>query len=573
MDNKEIVSNLRTLASFLELHGENEFKIKGYNNAIYNIERITDPLEAMSLKELENVNGIGKSIAAKIFELLQNEKIAVLEDLISKTPEGVVEMMNIKGLGTKKIRTLWQELDIISVDQLQSAIKKGLISNLKGFGGKVLENIDHATQFYLQSKSKTHYSKAEAFYLEIESLIMTKYPDIQISPTGELRRRMEVISKISLVVGRGNFNEIHQLVSTGSNFVESEGASPFTLRGTFKDCPVPIEIFLCDPDKFFLTLFITTGSNSHLAFQTQQSTNLRQLTFGLEVKSEADIYTHAGLPYIDPELREGLFEFQFAKSDHLPTLIKMEDLKGVIHSHSHYSDGKHSLREMAEYCKSSGYEYLGISDHSKAAAFYANGMDEDRVKKQQEEIDRLNEELAPFKIFKGIEADILADGSLDYDPETLASFDFVVASVHSVLNMDLEKAMDRMMKAIRNPFTTILGHLTGRQLLIRDGYPLDHKAIIDACAEYNVIIEINAHPYRLDMDWRWIPYALEKKVMLSINPDAHAIDGFRDMYYGVCVARKGGLNPESTFNTKSMQELEVYFQNRKLSVGRLTDSK
>jgi DNA polymerase (family 10) len=253
-----------------------------------------------------------------------------------------------------------------------------------------------------------------------------------------------------------------------------------------------------------------------------------------------------------------------AEKNALPTLLKTTDLQGVLHNHSTYSDGENTLEEMALHCKKEGYSYLGISDHSKATSFYANGMYEDTVKRQHIEIDALNKKMVPFKIFKGVEADILGDGSLDYDDETLASFDFIVASIHSGLSMDIAKATHRLLTAIENPYTTILGHMTGRLLLQREGYPIDHKMVIDACAKHKVIIEINAHPKRLDIDWRWVRYALDQGVILSINPDAHAIDGFEHMYYGVCVGRKGGLTKESTFNSWTTTQVETYFNKRKL---------
>lgn len=283
----------------------------------------------------------------------------------------------------------------------------------------------------------------------------------------------------------------------------------------------------------------------------------------LEVhKSEEAIYSAAGMDYISPELREGQFEILAAKDHNLPLLVELADLKGTLHNHSTYSDGQHSLRQMAEYCQSLGYEYLGICDHSKSA-FYANGLDEDRVVQQMSEIDDLNKELAPFKIFKGIESDILNDGSLDYDVDILARFDFIVASVHSQLSMDINKATNRLLTAIANPYTTMLGHPTGRLLLKREGYPINHKAVIDACAENKVIIEINAHPFRLDLDWRWVHYALEQGVLISINPDAHSMEQLQLMKYGLLVGRKGGLTKEMTFNALGAAEVEKYFLERK----------
>jgi DNA polymerase (family 10) len=290
--------------------------------------------------------------------------------------------------------------------------------------------------------------------------------------------------------------------------------------------------------------------------------SILQTAISQSYNTEQAIYQAAGMPYIIPELREGLYEFDLAKENKLNDLIEFKDLKGILHNHSTYSDGKHTLAEMAIYCKELGYEYLGISDHSKAA-FYAGGLTEETVRRQHQEIEKLNQQLKPFRIFKGIESDILHDGSLDYENEVLESFDFIVASIHSGLKMDEQKATQRLIKAIENPYTTILGHPTGRLLLRREGYPINHRMVIDACAGNGVVIEINANPWRLDIDWRWLPYALDKGVMISINPDAHEKDGYHDMIYGVHVARKGGLTKHMTFNALPLEAVEKYFKNKK----------
>jgi DNA polymerase (family 10) len=280
-----------------------------------------------------------------------------------------------------------------------------------------------------------------------------------------------------------------------------------------------------------------------------------------------EIYEQFHLPYLEPEFREGLHEIEKAVSKKLPAkLITTEHLKGILHNHSTYSDGKNTLEEMAIACRDKGYQYLGISDHSKTAV-YAGGLSIERVIAQQEEIAILNTKLAPFRIFSGIESDILADGSLDYPDEILSRFDFIVASVHSGLRMDSEKATARLLKAIRNPYTTILGHPTGRLLLAREGYPINYEEILKACAEENVVVELNAHPYRLDLDWRWIDYAVQLGLKISINPDAHSIEGYGDMYYGVAVARKGFLSVEDTFNALSLEEITEWFKKKKSALG------
>jgi DNA polymerase (family 10) len=317
-----------------------------------------------------------------------------------------------------------------------------------------------------------------------------------------------------------------------------------------------VRLIFCASDEFDIKLFETTGTQEHFSkFEVSE--------FKFEnMKSEIEIFDSLGMQYIEPELREGFNEVDLAKENKIPKLVEMTDLKGILHNHSTWSDGLNTLREMAVYCKEMGYEYLGICDHSQSA-FYANGLKADRVLEQQKEIDQLNRELAPFKIFKGIESDILNDGSLDYPEEILKTFDFIVASVHSNLKMSEEKATARLLKAIENPHTTILGHPTGRLLLSRPGYPIDHKRVIDACAANKVIVELNAHPYRLDIDWRWIQYCIEKGVKISINPDAHATAGYHDMYYGICAARKGMLTKEMCFNAMPLTEMDLYFKMKK----------
>src|SRR5690606_38156674 len=313
---------------------------------------------------------------------------------------------------------------------------------------------------------------------------------------------------------------------------------------------------------FVRETLLRTGSRNHLLTPVLDHPSLASFFRSKPFESELQAYQAAGQSYIAPELREGQFEIALAKEGKLPVLLEMDDLRGSLHNHSTYSDGKHTLRDMATYCQSLGYEYLGIADHSRSA-FYAGGVDREKVAEQQREIKLLNEELAPFRIFSGIESDILVDGSLDYPDHVLASFDFVVASIHSALSMTRQRATARLIKAIENPYTTILGHPTGRLLLRREGYPIDHQAIIDACAANEVVIEINVNPWRLDLDWRWIHYALEKGVRLSINPDAHEKEAYADIRYGVMVARKGGLTREMTLNALSADALAIYFEARK----------
>jgi DNA polymerase (family X) len=308
-----------------------------------------------------------------------------------------------------------------------------------------------------------------------------------------------------------------------------------------------------------------SASPDHLKAEVKEGKSFFHIVKSEKFNLEEDLYKSLGLQYIEPEMREGFGEVELAREHKIPRLIDYSDLKGILHNHSTYSDGKHTLEEMALYCKELGFEYLGISDHSKTA-FYANGLKEFKILEQHKEIDQLNKKLAPFRIFKGIESDILNDGELDYEDAVLASFDFIVASIHSNMKMTEEKATSRLIRAIENPYTTILGHATGRLLLKREAYPIDHKKVIDACSANNVIIEINANPRRLDMDWRWVRYAIEKGIMISINPDAHEKAGYLDMQYGVYMGRKAGLSKELTFNALSLAEIEKQFAAKKKKI-------
>ncbi|MBN8691582.1 MAG: DNA polymerase/3'-5' exonuclease PolX [Bacteroidetes bacterium] len=536
MNTGDIADILELTAKLMELHETNPFKVKAVSNAAYKLSKTRINLEGKSLEELEQIEGIGKGIAAKIHEILNNGTTQELEELREKTPDGVIEVMGIKGLGPKKVRQLWQELGIESIGELLYACNENRLVDLKGFGAKTQESIKQNIEFTLKNANKFHYAAIESYVEQILELLNKNNNGCRITVSGDYRRKCEVIDKLVFI-------------HTSANLNYQDDATKLS--------PVPVEFIATSENDYEKTLFETTASKEHLEIISYTNSNLTD---------EKEIYQSLGLSYLEPELRENLPQIiDAAKKNAIPTLITDKDLKGILHNHSTYSDGMHSLEEMAVYCKELGYEYLGICDHSQSA-FYANGLKPDVIEKQHKEIEKLNKALAPFKIFKGIESDILNDGNLDYEKDVLSSFDFIVASVHSNLKMNEEKANQRLIKAIENPFTTILGHPTGRLLLARNGYPIDHKKIIDACAANGVIIELNAHPYRLDIDWRWIPYCLEKGVKISINPDAHQKEGYADMKYGVNVARKGMLTKENCFNALSLQEIEAYFNIRKSKV-------
>ncbi|WP_299825255.1 DNA polymerase/3'-5' exonuclease PolX [uncultured Pontibacter sp.] len=563
MENKKIIRLFKLAAELMELHDENPFKIRSYTNAVGTLELVEDPLAGMSQTQLESIQGVGKGIAAKIVEINTTGSFEELDQMLAATPPGVVEMLRIKGIGPKKVRNLWRELGTETVEELLEACEQDKVSKLKGFGAKTQENIKQALLFTQQNRGKLLYAEAEAGAEALLQSIKAALPGAQVALAGEVRRRMEIITNLQFILGTSTPATAHGALNTIAELEEDERASgPFAWRGAYTLNGLSVEVKLVPEERFANELFLCSSSLEHLSQPFTSSTNLLTVVREQGYTSEADIYKSAGMAYVAPELREGTNEIQLALENKLPELLELTDLKGILHNHSTYSDGAHTLEQMAVYCRDMGYQYLGISDHSKTAS-YAGGLREGDVLRQQKEIDELNKKLAPFKIFKGIESDILGDGSLDYDKDILKTFDFIVASIHSTLNMDEKKATARLIAAIENPYTTMLGHPTGRLLLRREGYPINHKEVIDACAANNVIIEINSNPWRLDLDWRWVQYALDKGVMLSINPDAHHTSGYDDMKYGVLVGRKGGLTKEMTFNSKSVEEAEQYFRERK----------
>jgi len=559
MENKSIARSFRLLSQLMELHNENSFKIKTVANAALKIDKLPYSISSKTLEEIELIDGLGKSTSAKVWELLQTGSMIDLQNILANTPEGIVDMLGIKGIGPKKILIIWKDLGIENIGELYYACNENRLIEAKGFGLKTQEEIKKVIEFKMAAEGKFLYAHSEhlADNLKAELLIWLTAiePTPLLTAAGAFRRYCEIIEELDFVIGSDVPDTvIAQLPAFASLPFVQETENLFVAMSPFG---LKIQVHVYSKTDFALNLFMLTGNEAHVSA-------VLSLAGEGPFTDENEIYAKAGLAFVTPELREGLNEIELAKSNQLPNLIVYEDLKGSLHNHSTWSDGVHTLEQMAVHCKDTlKLEYLGMCDHSKSA-FYANGLNEQRIYAQHQEIDALNIKLAPFKIFKGIESDILNDGSLDYSEDILKTFDFVVASVHSNLRMDEQKATARLIKAIENPYTTILGHPTGRLLLSRKGYPIDYTKVIDACAANKVVIEINANPLRLDLDWRYHRYALEKGVLLSVNPDAHRMEGFRDMHYGVYIGRKGGLEAEQCLNAFTLAEITDYFNNQKI---------
>ena len=568
MTNKEIARAFADLAAIMELHNENPFKIKSYQNAYITLRKLDIPLETMSKADMDSVKGIGKSTAEKIVELLKTGEMQAFRQYADKTPAGVVDMLHIKGFGPKKIQAVWKELEIESVGELLYACNENRLIELHGFGQKTQEELRKNTEYYLKSRNKIHWAIAEEMTEGVVKYLNSKFKELKVSNSiiekvGAVRRLMPVVEKIEiLVAGVENLSQVfdnQKLILLKENddsyFAKTEDNFPVIIY-TCEKADLGSKMFKYSSSRPFLDSFVKYTVEERNPDTGGEGVDFRHLP------TEQAVFDKANLPFIPSELREEGDILEKAKAHKLPELITLGDIKGVIHTHTTWSDGLHSTREMAQAAQRLGYQYIGISDHSKAA-FYANGLKEDRILAQWEEIDQLNAAFFNFKILKSVESDILNDGSLDYADDILRGFDFVIASVHSNLKMAEEKATARLIKAIENPFTTILGHPTGRLLLSREGYPIDHKKVIDACAANRVAIELNANPYRLDLDWSWIPYAREHGVLISINPDAHSTTGIKDIRYGIMAARKGGLDTEGCLNARDLNGFYDFLSQKK----------
>ena len=548
MDNNQISDAFYLLSKLMDIHGENAFKSKSYASSAFAIEKLTTPLVEIPLNEIASLKGIGASSAQKIIEFIQNGEIFSLSEIITKTPPGIIEMLKIKGIGPKKINTIWKEMEIETIGELLYACKENRLKLYKGFGEKTQQNVIESIEFYFKHKGSYLYAQAELIIHDVYSFLLTLFPNNRIEIIGEFKRQLEIIHQLEFMLD----TPIQHIESTLVNYTD------FSLKEKTNDrliystnAGIDIHLFSASSTDFLKSYLQHTSSEECWQKILPQFENLHP-----SIITETTFFESIGLAPIPAFLRESSTIFEKVNKK-LPDIINIKDIKGVIHCHSNWSDGNNTLEEMALAAINLGMEYLVISDHSKTA-FYAQGLSIEKVLAQHQQIDEINKKLFPFKIFKSIESDILFDGNLDYPDDILHRFDLVIASIHSNLKMNEEKAMMRLIKAIENPYTTILGHMTGRLLLSRPGYPVDHKKIIDACAANHVVIELNANPSRLDIDWRQIEYALRKNVLISINPDSHHTDGLKDIQYGIWVAQKAMVTKESNLSSYALNDFEKY---------------
>jgi DNA polymerase (family X) len=560
MTKHETIKVLEEIAILLELCGENPFKARSYVNAARAIAQYEGDLEQLARdKRLRELKGIGQAIEQKLEELLLTGDMQYHRELCAKFPPSLFELFLIPNMGAKRIQTLYEELNITGLDELEQACAEGRLLELKGFGPKMQEKLLEGIAFARQHQGLFLYSQASRAAEGLVARLQEHTAVQRLSLAGSLRRKKETTKDIDLVASSADPESVM------TAFVEGPDVGRVTGRGDTKSrvvllSGIPADLRVVSDAQFPYALHHFTGSKDHNVAMRQRAKErgMKMNEYGLfagddlvPCEDEIAIFAALGLPYIPPELREDMGELDLVAT---PDLVDEKDLIGLFHVHTSYSDGKASLAEMVEGARARGYAYMVITDHSQTAA-YAGGLRVEAVAKQHREIDALNATQDGFRILKGIESDIRMDGALDYEPDVLASFDLIIASVHSRLEMGEAEATARLVKAVENPFTTILGHPSGRLLLNRNGYPIDFDRLFDACASHRVAIEINANTRRLDLDWRYIKRAKDKGIKFVIGPDAHSVDGIDDTRYGVGIARKGWLEPADLLNCMSAEDL------------------
>ena len=577
MDKKQVSTILEEIGTLLELKGENFFKSRAYERGGRTIlslsEDISDLVESGEVRKIE---GIGSALADKITELVTTGKLEYYEKLKASIPPGLVEMTAIPGFGPKKIKKVYDALDIKTITELEKACKEDGLKELEGFGKTTQRNILQGIEFLRKHKERHLFHHALMAAQPLVEAVRNHPKVMRAELAGSLRRKKETIKDIDIVASARDkdVEEIMHFFSTQPGVKKVTGKGP-TKCSVVLEKGINADLRILPDDKFAFILHHFTGSAEHNTAMRSlaKKMGMKVSEYGLfknedeliPCKDERGIFAALGLSYIPPELREDNGEIEAAAENNIPAMVELADIKGILHCHSTWSDGANTLEEMALATQEMGYQYFGICDHSEIVV-YARGMTPEQVKEQHAEIDELNKKFTDFKILKGTECDIINDGSLDYPDEVLATFDFVVASVHTNLHMSGDDAMNRIIKGMQNRYVDILGHPTGRLLSGRDGLPLDMYKIIDAAAEYKVVIELNASPHRFDIDWRYCKYAKEKGVLISINPDAHSIDGINDMEYGIGIAQKGWLERKNIFNALSLAEVETFFKRKRAQI-------
>jgi DNA polymerase (family 10) len=563
MTTKEIAAVFEEIAVLLELKGENPFRVRAFSNAARLLKSLEGTTESF-VRQLRTTGakGFGEQLTDFILTLYETQHLPFHEELRAEFPDGLLEFLKIPGLGAKKVKALYEQLGLTNLEQLKQACIEGKVSELKGFAKKTESKIIEEIERYEVYRTLFRYNVAKKDADSLIKYLQDSELQQQVSLLGAMRRKCEIVDKIEILISSNDGSALKAHILAYPEIHSVQEAESEELVFALKS-GIPVEVSMVADTDFVNYLFELSASPEHLA-EIGQATAEREIPEIADADSERAIYNSLGYCYIEPELREGRGELVraaelFAAGEEFAPLLVDEDIRGILHAHSTYSDGANTLLDMATACRARGYKYLGISDHSKTAA-YAGGLSVDDIKRQHEEIDTLNESLAPFRIFKGIESDILKDGALDYEDSVLATFDFIIVSVHSQLTLSREEMTERVCRALENPYTRILGHPTGRLLLRREPYEIDIEQVMETAAKHNVAIELNANPRRLDLDWRHLDRAKQLGIPVPICPDAHSIDGISNISYGVAVARKGGLGAADVLNSRGPDEIAKFFK-------------
>ncbi|MFL2847403.1 MAG: DNA polymerase/3'-5' exonuclease PolX [Coraliomargaritaceae bacterium] len=579
MDKAQIIGILKDIAVFFELKGENSFKIRAYQSGARALERLEDNFDTIVEDgKIASLQGIGQALALKIETLYHEDHLPFYDSLKASIAPGLIEFLDIPGLGGKKVKHIHDALGIETIKALKEACETGAIEALEGFGAKSAEKILSGIA-NREAYGKRHlWWSVQEFVNEIISGLEAHSLVKRASVAGSFRRRLETVGDLDFIVASDTPDPIMDW------FTEMDGVKEITAKGKTKSSVrfengIQADLRIVSEKEFIFALHHFTGSKDHNVMMRQRALSMgyRLSEWGIfekdsedtipieavnDIHNESDLFKFFGLEMIEPELREGLGEILSAENKELPELIESNEIQGVFHNHTTLSDGMNTLDEMVQQAESLGWSYIGFADHSKSSV-QANGLDEERVLKMIAQIQSFNQSAkSPVTAFSGIECDILKDGSLDFDESILGQLDYVVASVHSSFSQSEEEMTQRMIRAIESPSVTMLGHPTGRLLLRREGYRIDISKIIDAAIANRVIIEINANPQRLDMDWRFWKQAVQRGLMCSINPDAHSINNLSYFEAGVNIARKGWIEAESLLNTRDTDGIKRWFSKR-----------
>jgi DNA polymerase (family 10) len=572
LDRAAVARILEQIASFLELKGENQFRVRAFRTAAKSVRALPGDLgAALADGTLAATKGVGPATLQIIQELAETGRATILEELREQVPPGLVEMIRISGLGIAKIRQIHDLLDIDSLPELEAAARDGRLARLPRFGARTAENVLKGIAFLRKGAGYRllHHADVEADGLRVALATLPGVTDVIVA--GELRRRMEIVRELVLVVvaevpPAELFRRLSQLPGVDEFAGRDERGVTLRFAGG-----TSAQVLVTAPVNAGAILVTATGSDEHLRELAGHAAALGSSLHGaalwrgsqfIPTPEERDLYGALGLAWVPPELREGRGEVALAAAGALPRLVERADLAGFLHCHTRYSDGSNTVEQIARACRDAGYAYVGITDHSAAAA-YAGGLAPGDLERQADEIDAVNASLGGIRVLKGVEADILQDGSVDYDDAVLARLDFVIASVHSRFNMERDAMTRRMLAAMDNPAVTIIGHPTGRLLLARDPYPVDLDALIAKAAATGVALEINADPHRLDLDWRAAAAARAAGALISIGADAHNVGGLENVDAGLAMARKAGLGPADILNTRSAEGFLAFASGRR----------